>query len=97
MKKSILNNVIVKEKRQEMGYSYTYELIRRQGERTVDYGLSLYSIKISMTNPDGQHSKREATDVFIDYKIALDFFNKLVRNLATPIDLGYVVEDEVRS
>ena len=90
-------NLVKKEEKSEDGYSYTYELILRQGERTVDYGLSLYSIKISMINADGQYSEREATDLFIDYEKALEFFNKLVRNLATPIDLGYVVEDEVRA
>ena len=90
-------NVIKKEERAESGYSYTYELLLRRGVRTADFGLPLYSIKISMTDPSGNTSQREATDVFASSKQATLFFDKLVRNLATPIDLCYVVEDEVIS
>ena len=97
MKQNILDNVIIKEERQSNGISYTYELILREGVRTDDWRLPLYSIKITMTDSDGRQSRKEATDVFTDQRKAKDFFEKLVRNLATPIDLGYVVEDEVRS
>ena len=97
MKQKILNNVIRKEERREGDILYTYELILREGVRTVDFGLPLYSIKIAMTDGDGYHSQREATDVFADGGRAVEFFERLVRNLATPIDLGYVIEDEVRS
>lgn len=90
-------NVIKKEERCEDGYSYTYELLLRRGMRTAEFGLPLYSIKISMTDPCGNTSQREATDVFANFEQATTFFDRLVRNLATPIDLGYVVEDEVIS
>ena len=59
--------------------------------------MPLYSIKISMTDPSGNRSEREATDVFSSSDEAVRFFDRLVRNLATPIDLCYVVEDEVIS
>ena len=97
MKHKIFNNVILKEEKADGGYSYTYELILREGAKTADFGLSLYSIRISMTDTNGNHSHREATDVFSDRSKAIEFFERLVRNLATPIDLGYVVEDEVWS
>jgi hypothetical protein len=90
-------NVVKKEKIVDEGFSYTYELLLREGVRTDDFGLPLYSIRISMTDSDGRNSQREATDVFADGAQATRFFDKLVRNLATPIDLGYVVEDEVMS
>lgn len=90
-------NLVRKEEKSEDGYSYTYELLVRRGVRTADFGLSLYSIKISMTDPSGNRSEREATDVFSSSNEAVRFFDRLVRNLATPIDLCYVVEDEVIS
>ena len=92
-----MNNIVSREVREAEGYSYTYELILREGERTHDWRLPLYSIRISMTEPDGRRSQREATDVFTDERRATEFFDRLVRSLATPIDLSYVVEDEVRS
>ena len=90
-------NLVKKEEKSEDGYSYTYELLVRRGVRTADFGLPLYSIKISMTDTSGNRSEREATDVFSSSDEAVRFFDRLVRNLATPIDLCYVVEDEVIS
>lgn len=97
MRQKTLHNVVMKEERQNEGFSYTYELILSEGVRTADWRLPLYSIRISMTDSEGKKSQREATEVFTDSVRAIEFFNKLVRNLATPIDLGYVIEDEVRS
>ena len=90
-------NIVKKEVRAEGGYEYTYELLLRRGTRTADFGLPLYSIKISMTDLNGNTSQREANDMFASLEQASLFFDKLVRNLATPIDLCYVVEDEVIS
>ncbi len=95
--KQTFYNVVKREERVDEGYSYTYELLLREGVRTDDFGLPLYSVRISMTDSDGRSSQREATDVFANGTQATEFFDRLVRNLATPIDLGYVVEDEVRS
>lgn len=92
-----LNNIVTREERQEDGFLYTYELILREGKRTDDWKLPLYSVRVSMTDGSGKKSQREARDVFSDKGRALEFFDKLVRNLATPIDLCYVVEDEVLS
>ncbi len=97
MKQNILSNVVSREERIADGICYTYELILREGMRTDDWRLPLYSIKISMTDAEGKESQREAIDVFTDEARASEFFERLVRNLATPIDLGYVIEDEVRS
>lgn len=97
MRQKTCDNILIQENRELEGYSYTYELILRKGIRTHDWGLPLYSIKVSMTDNNGRKSQSEATDVFTDRKRAEGFFHKLVRNLATPIDLGYVVEDEVLS
>ena len=91
------NRIVSRIVRESEGYSYTYELILREGERTHDWRLPLYSVRISMTDPDGRTSQREATDLFASEDRATELFDRLVRNLATPIDLSYVVEDEVRS
>ena len=95
MAKSLLEKVVKREERADGGFIYTYELILREGMRTADWRLPLYSIKVSMTDGAGRRTHREATDVFTNKEKAFGLFEKLVRNLATPIDLGYVVEDEV--
>lgn len=97
MKQQLLNDVIKQEERTDGGFSYKYELILREGMQTANFGLPLYSIRISMTDADGKESRREATDIFTDRGKAEGFFERLVRNLATPLNLCYVVEDEVRS
>ncbi len=88
--------IIIREERQDECFHYTYELILRQGKRTADWNLPLYSIRISLKDEGGNISQKEATDIFTAKERALEFFNMLVRNLATPIDLVYAVEDEVK-
>ncbi|MBO7195742.1 MAG: hypothetical protein J6V80_00220 [Clostridia bacterium] len=97
MKQATAGNVIIKEERICDGYSYTYELIHREGVRTDDFRLPLYSMRVSMTDSQGCTSQREARDIFTDKHKAEKLFYRLVENLATPIDLGYVIEDEVRN
>lgn len=97
MKQGLCDKVVTREERAADGCLYTYELTMRQGERTVDWRLPLYSVKVKMTDAEGKSSQREARDLFTCPKRARAFFDKLVRNLATPIDLGYVVEDEIRA
>ena len=43
----------------------------------------------------GKRSHGRTTELFSDLKKAVRFFEKLVANLATPIDLAYIVEDEM--
>ncbi len=88
--------IVIKEERQDEFYRYTYELILREGRRTADWRLPLYSVRVSIEDSRGHFSQKEATDVFTDKFRAVEFFEMLVRNLVTPIDLSYVVEDEVR-
>lgn len=97
MKQNICDTVIRREIREAEGFRYTYELILREGDKTADWGLTLYSVKISMVDEKGETSEREARDLFTSQDQALEFYNKLVRNLATPLNLGYVVEDELRA
>lgn len=90
------DQVIMRRICEEGGISYTYELIKREGARTDDWRLTLYSFRILMRDSDGNVSQRMARDVFTELERAEEFFDMLVKNLATPIDLSYVIEDEVR-
>lgn len=97
MHQSLCDTVVKSEERNSEGRHYKYELIMREGKQTHDWRLSLFSIRISMTDTDGKYSQKEAKDLFINRERALEFFDKLVKNLATPLNLGYVVEDEIRA
>lgn len=78
------------------GATYTYTLFSKPGSRVIDYGLTLYSVEIRMTDKDGKYTEASLEDIFSDFRKALRFFERLVKNLATPIDLPYILEDEMR-
>ena len=78
------------------GISYTYSLIENYNRLLSSFGIPLYSIEIRMIFDDtGEMTENKSDALFSDIDKASDFFNKLVRNLATPIDLPYIVEDEL--
>jgi hypothetical protein len=70
------------------GYSYKYTLSVGQAPS------SAYSLKIVMKSTDGISNQSSASVVISDGGRAVEFYNKLVRNLATPANLPYCVEDE---
>ncbi|MBE6533081.1 MAG: hypothetical protein E7676_06250 [Ruminococcaceae bacterium] len=88
-------DVIRREERTEDEHRYLYELLMRRGENVACWRMPLYSIRVNMTDEYGNEGTADAQDVFSDEEKALGFFEKLVRNLATPIDLPYVLEDEM--
>ena len=69
------------------GLIYTYALLKSEGE--------LYSIKITLEERGKEKSCATTGAVFSSLDPALSFYEKLRRNLATPIDLSYVLEDEI--
>lgn len=73
---------------QSDGILYVYKLV----EDSERYG---YRIKVEMLMADGMKSEAATNTIFTTLPIAEDFFKKLYENLATPIDLAYVVEDEL--
>ena len=87
-------DVIRTEERLEDKHHYLYELLMRRGETVACWRMPLYSIRVKMTDAYGNKRSADAIDIFSDEDKALSFFEKLVRNLATPIDLPYIVEDE---
>ena len=86
---------IRREVRESEGCVYTYRLVMRESTQTASYGIPLYSVVIEMTEDDGDESSASVDDVFADAGRAIVFFEKLVRNLATPIDLAYILEDDI--
>ena len=86
--------IIRKEVRFDKENSYSYELTCKESASVVSYGLPLYTVKVSMTDSKGTTKNATANDAFSDKGRALVFFDKIVRNLATPIDLSYIIEDE---
>jgi hypothetical protein len=86
--------VIKEEHRTSEGYEYSYLLTERSSRRISSYRLPLYSIRIRMKGEDVS-SEKEVKDAFSDLGKAVTFFDELVDNLATPIDLPYILEDMV--
>ncbi len=84
------------EVRESEGFEYRYELTERKEFFVASYGIPLYTISVRMKRVGSQKSTEgKAENLFSDLKKAMSFFEKLVRNLATPIDLSYTVEDEL--
>lgn len=78
------------------GIEYRYELTRRENTNVAGYGIPLYSVAVVMEfKESGKRSHGRTTELFSDLGKAARFFDKLVKNLATPIDLAYIVEDEL--
>lgn len=91
-----VETVIRSEHRSDGENSYYYELSVQQSGRTASYRVPLYSINVRMTDSEGAVTTAKMRDVFADAGKALVFFDRVVNGLATPIDLAYIVEDEVR-
>ena len=89
------NCAIVREEvRSADGMEYRYTLSARRSEKTSSFGLTLYSIKAELIDKDGRHSEASLVDAFRSPEAAFGFFERIADNLATPIDLPFVFEDE---
>lgn len=88
-------SVIRREIRSDGENEYCYELIIKESQRVASYKIPLYSIRVGMKNEVSEYTEAEVKDVFADPGKAIVFFEKLISNLATPIDLAYILEDEI--
>ena len=86
---------VKKEEKFENGYTYKYVLNMQESLKVASYKLPLYSISVELTDKNGVKTSAETKEIFADVGKAISFFDTLVRNLATPIDLAYIVEDEL--
>ena len=68
------------------GYTYKYSLLASEG--------GMYSLKIVMQNENGEMHSDTASVMTSDGGRAIAFYNRLVKNLATPANLRYCIEDE---
>ena len=94
-KEKSLNKSIRSEEVEKDGSRYKYELFMREGTSVASYKLPLYSISIKMECENGEVTFAESEELFSDGVRAKAFFERLVKNLATPIDLPYIIEDEL--
>ena len=77
------------------GISYSYTLSVRESNRTASFRLPLYSVGVTIVDEKGTESSAVLEDVFLSSESAFTFFDRIVKNLATPIDLPFVFEDEM--
>jgi len=94
-KEKILERTIRENEIEDAGVFYSYKLTSRENRNHASFKIPLYSILVSMTDKDGSVTSASVDDAFCDAGQALIFYDKVVRNLATPIDLSYIFEDEM--
>lgn len=92
----VVGKIIKKELCEKDGATYSYSLIMNESNNVASYRLPLYSVAIEMVDQDGKKTNAESHDLFADVGKALVFFRKLVDNLATPLNLPYILEDEMQ-
>ena len=90
------SRTVRQEIRYDEGMEYIYTLTVRTSDKTASFGLTLYSVAVQLTDNDGVKSEASLVDAFRSSSEAFHFFNRIVGNLATPIDLPFVFEDENR-
>ena len=88
--------IVRSEIRREDGIEYEYTLTVSESDKTASFRLPLYSIRVAMTTADGQRREAELKDAIRSPRTAFSFFNRIVDNLATPIDLPFVYDDECK-
>ena len=91
----ISDKVIKKEVRVLDGATYQYDLIVSESNKVASYMLPLYSVEIKMTDKNGKITCARARELFADVGKALSFFKMLYENFVTPLNLPYIIEDEL--
>lgn len=97
MSKSVIKEkVIRKEVREADGAKYCYTLVVSESNKVASFKLPLYSVEIEMTDKSGKTTSARTRELFADVGKAISFFKKLYENLATPLNLPYILEDEMQ-
>ena len=97
MSKTIVKDTVIKREVKEAdGARYCYTLIMNESNKVASYKLPLYSIEIEMTDAEGNVTNAKTKEIFADVGKAISFFRKLSENLATPLNLLYILEDEMQ-
>ncbi len=98
LKNSFISNssiIVRKERVISEGYCYTYFMIKHSLPVTGAITAPTYSLRVEMTDNLGNTTFAELPNVFSGREKADLFFDKLLRNLATPLNLPYAFEDEM--
>ncbi len=94
-KSKVTNTVIRRTEVEDSEATYRYTLTVSESKRVASYRLPLYSIGIEMTTTGGKRTEVVAKDIFADVGKAVVFYDKIVENRATPLNLHYIIEDEM--
>ena len=92
--KDCVKKTLREERRQLGDIKFTYRLSSTTSRRVASFRLPLYSISVTMIE-DGEESYQELKEIFADIGKAITFFDEIVDNLVTPIDLPYILEDRI--
>ncbi len=96
MRKTINEPSTVKsETRVKDGAIYKYSLLVTESSDFASYKQRVYSFAIEMTDAEGHKTDAVSGGLFADVGKALLFFRKLISGLATPMNLAYIIEDEM--
>ena len=76
----------------DLSLSYALSVSESQGLKNLR--IPLYSVSVTMIDSDGKETYASCDSAFSDIGLALLFYGKIVRGLATPMDLAYIYEDE---
>lgn len=87
-----IKTIIKEDVKTDGKYTLTYRLYENAPRKIGRMSLSLYSIEIE-SESENSITKSEISEIFSDIGKALTFYNSLVENLATPINLHYILED----
>ena len=97
IKEDFEETLILNERRSNAEADYTYRLLTRKSSVDAPPDIVLYTIEIQMTTRCGEKTHAQANNTFISKQDAINFFYRLVDNFATPLNLDYIIEDEVIS
>ena len=81
---------IKSQSREKDGIKYSYTLVMNDEVSTP----TLHTVKIRMKSNDGSINTYAKEEIFAAQASAVAFLDKLVDNLATPINLPFVIADE---
>ena len=93
-KRKLRERTVRIERAEVEGCFYKYRLSVKYGRGELGCRTPLYSISVELIDEVGKKTSASLRETFSDLDSANCFFNKLFENLATPIDLPYVFEDE---
>ena len=92
-RKKMIERTVRIERAEADGYFYKYRLSVKYPHGDQSYRPLLYSITVELIDEAGARTSASLREAFSDHEQASFFFNKLVENLATPINLPFVFED----